>query len=122
MIRKILKKVFMTKKCTQRKILHTLKTDLFELPDNTNIGKLFSNYELFSLDQANFSSDTSQILILQYPHPRASLPPLPSLSNFPLPTKTPLQRHPHRVLHRFPHFFLPHSATRSNYWIYQIIC
>ena len=68
-------KVFNTKKCTQRKILHTLETDLYELPDNTNIGELFSKYKLFSLDQANFSSDLSQMLTLQYPITGASLPP-----------------------------------------------
>ena len=122
MIRKILEKVFITKKYTQRKTSNTLKTDKFELPDNTKIGKLFSNYELFSLDQANFSSDTSQILILEYPIPRASLPPSSSLSISPWPTKTPLQRNPQCVLHRFPYFFLPHSTTRNNYWIYQTIC
>ena len=36
-----------------------------ELPDNKNIGKLFSKYELLSLDQADFSSDLSKILLLQ---------------------------------------------------------
>ena len=51
MQRKILEKVFITKKWTQRKTLHTLKTDVFELPDTKNIGKLFSKYELFSLNQ-----------------------------------------------------------------------
>ena len=35
-------KVFITKKSTQRKTLHTLKADVFESPDNKNIGKLFS--------------------------------------------------------------------------------
>ena len=39
-----------------------------------NIGKLLSKYELFFLDQGNSSSDPSQILIQQYPIPRASLP------------------------------------------------
>ena len=29
-LRKMLEEVFITKKCTQRKILHTLKTDVFE--------------------------------------------------------------------------------------------
>ena len=33
--------VFITKKCTQRKTLLILKTDVFELPDEKNIGKLF---------------------------------------------------------------------------------
>ena len=39
----------------------------------------------------------------------------------PWPTKTPLQRNPHHVLHLFPYSFLPHSTTRHNYWIYQTI-
>ena len=43
---------------------HNLKNDLFELPVNKNIGKLFSKYELFHLDQVNFSSKPFQVLIL----------------------------------------------------------
>ena len=66
MLRKILEKVFITKKCTQCKTSHTLKTDVFELPDNRNIGKLFSKYELIFLDQTNFSYIPFQVLILQY--------------------------------------------------------
>ena len=57
-------------------------TPIFKLPDNTNIGKLFSKYELFSLNQANLISYSSQILTLPYPFPLASLSPSPSLSNF----------------------------------------
>ena len=38
--------------------------DVFEILDNKNIEKLFSKYELLSLDQANSGSDPSQILIL----------------------------------------------------------
>ena len=66
-LQKILEKVFITKKCTQRKTLYTLKTDLFKLPDNKHVLKLFSKYvsKLFSLNQANISSDLSQILILK---------------------------------------------------------
>ena len=81
---KILEKVFITKKCSQNKTSHNLKIDVFELQDNKNIGKLFSKYGLFFLDQANFSSDLSQTLILRDPIPRASLPPSPSLSNLTL--------------------------------------
>ena len=84
MLRKILENACITKKCTQCKTSHTLKTDVFELPDNENIGKLFSKYELFSLDQANLISDPSQILILQYPFPTAYLPSLSPPSIFPL--------------------------------------
>ena len=84
--RKILEEVFITTKCTQHKTLHTLKTDVFKLPHNKNIGKLSSKYELFFLDQAKFSFDPSQILILQYLIPTTSLLPPRSLSNFPLVT------------------------------------
>ena len=66
-LRKIFEKFFITKKCTPRKTLNTVKTDIFELPYNKNIEKIFSKYELFSLDQANFISDPSQISLLQYP-------------------------------------------------------
>ena len=38
-----MEKVFIFKKSTQRKTLKTLKTDVFELPDNKIIGKLFQN-------------------------------------------------------------------------------
>ena len=30
-----------TKKCTHCKAPHTLKVDVFELPDNKNVGKMF---------------------------------------------------------------------------------
>ena len=66
-----------------------LKTSKFWMPHIRNMAninlytlKLFSRYELLFLDQANSSSDPSQILILHFPTPRASLPPSPSLSNF----------------------------------------
>ena len=80
--RKKLEKFFIIKKCTQYKTSHTLKFYLFELPDNKHFGKLFSKYEVLFLDQSNFSSNPFQILILQYPIPRDSPPPLPSLLNF----------------------------------------
>ena len=50
---------------------HALKK--IELPDNTNSGKMFSKHYLFCLDQGNFRSALSQILILQYPIPKFSL-------------------------------------------------
>ena len=46
------------------------------------IGQLFLKSELLFLDQANSSSDPSQILILHIPIPRASLPPSTSLLVF----------------------------------------
>ena len=64
--------------CSMYKLSHTLKTNVFELPDNKNFGKLFSKYELL-LDQANFSPNPFQVLILQYLIPTDSLPPLTSL-------------------------------------------
>ena len=57
---------------------------------NKNIGKLSSKYELLFLDQASSSSDPSKILILQLVIPRASLSPLPSLSNLTLTNRIPL--------------------------------
>ena len=73
MLWNILEKVFITKKITQCKTSRTSKTDGFEIRDNKNIEKLFSNFELLLLDQANSSSDPSQILILQFPKPGGSL-------------------------------------------------
>ena len=78
-LRKILEKIFITKVCVQCKTSHTLKTDVFELPDNKKIGKLFSQHGLLFLDQANFSSNPFQVLILQYPIPRA-FPAFPAIS------------------------------------------
>ena len=46
--------------------------------------KTFSKYELLFLDKANSSCDPSQILILRFHIPKASLPLSPSLSNFTL--------------------------------------
>ena len=76
---------------------------------------------MFSPDQAHFSSDPSQILILQYPIPIASCFPRNLCQISTWPTETPLQCNLHHVLHRFLYFFLPHSTTRHNYWIYQTI-
>ena len=79
-----MEKFFINNKFTQCNTPRTLKIDVFELPNNKNIGKLFSKDELLFLDQANSKSDASQILIVQFPIPAASLPPSPSLSNFTL--------------------------------------
>ena len=89
-----MEKVFITKKCTQCQTWHTLKADVFELSYNKNIGKLFSKHELFFLHQANFSSNTFQVLILQYPIPRCFLSLLPCLSNFTLANWTPSSARP----------------------------
>ena len=88
-LRKILEKVFITKKFTQCKTSLTLKINVFEMPNNKNVGKLFSKYELLFLHKANSSGDPSQILILQFPILRASLTPLPSLSNVTLSNWNP---------------------------------
>ena len=76
----MLGKDFITKKCTQC-TPHVLKMDVFELPGNKNIGKLYSKYKP---NQASSSSDPSQILIRQHPIPMSFLPPSPSLANFAL--------------------------------------
>ena len=118
-LRKILEKVFINKKFTQCKTSRKLKIDLFEIPDKKNIGKLFAKYEPLFFNQANFCSDPSQILMLQFPTPVASLSPLPFMSNFTLANWNPT----YHVLHRFPYFFLPHSTIRYHkYWICQTIC
>ena len=78
-LRKILEKVLVNKK----NITH-LTNSVFEIPENKNIGKLFSKYKLVFLDQANSSSDLPQILIPQFPTPRAFLPRSSSLSSFTL--------------------------------------
>ena len=84
MLQKILEKFFVNKEYTQCKTSHILQIDIFKIPHNKNIGIL-----LF-LDQANnSSSDTSQILILQFPIFRASLLPSPSLSFFTLANWSP---------------------------------
>ena len=125
-------------------VKHHLKIDVFEIPDNENIGKLFSKYELPFLDQANSSCYPSQILILRFPIPRASQPlslsptisPLPPSSNFTLGNWNTLQHNPHNVLHSVSLFCPPLFATMScryhvlpmsyptryhKYWIYQTI-
>ena len=72
MLRKLSEKVFINKKFTQCKTSGTLKIDAVEIPDTKNIGLLF-------LNQPDSCSDPSQILILHFPTPDASLPPSPSV-------------------------------------------
>ena len=76
-------------KLTQCKTSRILQLDVFEIPDNKDIGKLFSKYELPILDQANSSSDPSQMLILQFPTTRTSLPLSPFLSYFTIANSNP---------------------------------
>ena len=77
-LRKILDKVFVNKKFARYKTSRTFQINVFEIPHNKDIGKLFSNYKLLFLDQANSSSDPSQILILKFLLTKASR----SLSSF----------------------------------------
>ena len=81
---KILEKVFITNTFTQCKTSRTFKIDVFKIADNQNFAKLFSKHELLFLDQANSSSDPSQIFILEFFIPTAFLLPSPSLPNFTL--------------------------------------
>ena len=85
----LLRKAFITKKFTQCKTSRIIKIEVFEIPNNKNIGKLFSKYELVFLHQANSSFDPSKILMLQFPTPRASLPASPSLLNITLANCNP---------------------------------
>ena len=82
MLRKILEKILITNEFIQSKTSRTLKVGVFAIPYNKNIGKLFSKYELLLLDQADSSSDPSQILILWFLIPRAFPPPSPSCTLF----------------------------------------
>ena len=88
-LRKILEKVFSTKKFTQCKTSCTLQIVVFEISDNKNIGKLFWKYKLHFLDQAFCSFNPFQIMILQFPITRASLPPSPPLSYLTLANSSP---------------------------------
>ena len=93
--------------------LKGLKINVFEIPDNKNVWKLFPKYELLFLDQANCSFDPSQILIY-YDFPYLELPLL---------SHHLYQVLPGQVLYWFPHFVLPHLTTcHHKYWMYQIIC
>ena len=68
---------------------------------------MFSRYELLCLDQANSSSDLSQILIIHFPTPRASPAPSSSLiicQILPYPAETLLQHNRHYVFHWFLYF------------------
>ena len=89
MLWKILEKFFITKNFTQSKTSRTFKIDKFKISDNKNIRNFFSKYELLFFDQTNSSSGSSQLLILQFPIPRSSLPPSLSLSNFALANGNP---------------------------------
>ena len=121
MLRKILEKVFNSKKFTNCKTSLTLTIDVSEIPDNKNIGKLFPNYELLFVDQTNSSSDPSQILTQQFSS--SSCIPHHLCQILLKPTETPLQHNPHYVLRRFPYFVVLHLTTRHHkYWIYQTIC
>ena len=57
-----------TNKFTQCKASCTLKIDVFKIPDNKNIGKLFSKYELLFLDQTNSISDQYKSIDTTIPH------------------------------------------------------
>ena len=48
-----------TQKFTNYKTSRTLKLDVFKIPDNKNIEKLFSKYEVIFLDQASSGSNPS---------------------------------------------------------------
>ena len=80
--------VFITQKFTHYKTSRTLKLDVLKISDNENTEKLFLKYEQLFLDQANSSSNPSQILILQLPIRRTSLLPQHLCQILPQPTET----------------------------------
>ena len=69
--------------------MHLDVFDVFEIPHNKNIVKLFSKNELLFLGQTDFCSGSSQMLILKFHILRASLPPSSFLSNFTLANRNP---------------------------------
>ena len=86
--------------------------------------KILENYfKIFTAfsDQANSSSGPSQILILQFPIPRAYLTIF--CQTLPEPSETLLQHSLHHVLNRFP-YFVPSNLTthQHKYQLYQSIC
>ena len=107
-----MEKVSISKKFTQCKTSGTLKIDVFKIPDNNYTGKLFSKYDLLLLDQANSSSNPSQILIkLRCLHHHFC-------QILPKPSEIPFQHNAHHIFHRFPYFTQPHSTTcHHKYWI-----
>ena len=82
--RKILEKVSITKKFTQCKTSRTLKTDVFEIPDNKRNGKLLLKYECFSW--IRLIPVLIHLKYWYYGSTNLELPSLPSpfLSNFTL--------------------------------------
>ena len=76
---------------------------------------LFSKYERLFLDQANSNSDSSQILILQFPISRAFMPPWPSLPNFTLTIWNPSSTQSSSCsLSVSPYLVLTHSTTHYH--------
>ena len=76
---------------------------------------------MFFLDQANFSSNSFQIWQLQYPIPRASLPPLPFLSNFTLANWNPSTTQSSSCSSSVSLFCSSPFNHMSSYWMYQTI-
>ena len=120
MLRKILWKVFITKKFTQCKTSHILKIDAFEIPDKIRILEDF-------IQNMNCFSWINLVPVLVHPKYRYysspySFPTSCTTSVKFYPSKVPLQHNSYYVLHRFPYFVLPHSTTHHHkYWIHQTI-
>ena len=81
---------------------------------------MFSKYELFLLDQANSSSDPSQMLMLWFPIPTASLPPSPFSSSFTLANWNPSSMQSSSCSSSVS-LFCPKTTRHRKYWIYQTI-
>ena len=113
--KKKLEKAFITTKFTQCKTSMDSTYQIIKILEN-----YFKIFTAFS-DQANSSSGPSQILILQFPIPRAYLTIF--CQTLPEPSETLLQHSLHHVLNRFPYFVPPNLTTRHHkYQIYQSIC
>ena len=107
-MQKILKKSLITRKYIHCKILHTIKSDVFKLPNNKNIENLFSKYELFSLDQKLFSLDLIYLKYWCCNTPCLELPYVPQnlCKTILWLTKIRLYCYPNHALCWLPNFFL----------------
>ena len=126
MLRKILEKVFKRRSSLLINLLngkHHALHKLMYLKYRVILENYFQNVNWFSfIKLVLISFGLSQIMILQFPIFRVSLPPSPFLPNFTLANWNPLQHNPHHILHQFPYFVLHHLTTSYHkYWIYQAI-
>ena len=112
-----MERVFINKKFTQCKILHTLKIDVFEIPDKEILQNCFQNMNCFS-----WTKLISVLIHLRYwyytsPHLELHCLPHHLCQVLPYPTETPLQHNTYYDLHRFPYFVVFHWTTHYHKYL-----